>query len=60
MPDLSGTRCPRCGHDVKHDGSSTAEKAARAIVGKKPKRVTCGVDTDLGWPCPCRSRFHLA
>ncbi|MDI6912104.1 MULTISPECIES: hypothetical protein [unclassified Nocardioides] len=29
-------------------------------VRGKPVRATCGQPTDLGWACPCRSRFHAS
>jgi hypothetical protein len=47
--------CPRCGH-AHHEAPSSGE-TLRRLVGIKPRRATCGEDTEMG-PCPCRSRFH--
>ncbi|MFC6044336.1 hypothetical protein [Nocardioides hankookensis] len=51
--------CRRCGHTRRHVTGSVARVARRA-VGRKPPRVECGEQTDLGWACPCRSRFHAS
>lgn len=50
--------CPRCGHAQKVSVSTT-RRMIRKVRGK-PVRATCGQPTDLGWPCPCRSRFHAS
>ncbi|WP_345522031.1 hypothetical protein [Nocardioides conyzicola] len=49
--------CRRCGHAIRR-GSSPVSTLARRVVGRKPPRVQCGEQTDHGWACPCRSRFH--
>jgi hypothetical protein len=56
--DTGEVGCPRCGHDRK-TAVGTTTKLMRAVRGKK-SRVQCGAPTDLGWVCPCRSRFHAA
>jgi hypothetical protein len=52
----AGTVCRHCGH-TRRTRVSTTHRVLRA-VRRKPVRATCGEPTDLGWPCPCRSRFH--
>ena len=31
----------------------------RNALGMKVKRMKCGAETGLGWPCQCRSRHHV-
>lgn len=58
MAAWDGSVCPRCGHAQKIP-VSTARRVIRKVRGK-PVRATCGQPTDLGWACPCRSRFHAS
>ena len=53
------SHCARCGHDVKHHASA-GDRLKKVLPGTRPPRVACAADTGHGWPCQCRSRFHLA
>jgi len=54
-----GQTCRRCGHSRRYPTGGVAQ-LARRVIGRKPPRVMCGEPTDLGWDCPCRSRFHVS
>ena len=53
-----GVVCARCGHARKKDVG--VGRRLKGALRRRPVRVSCEEPTDLGWPCPCRSRFHAA
>lgn len=48
--------CRHCGHTRKTKVSNARRMSRK--MRRKPVRATCGEQTDLGWACPCRSRYH--
>lgn len=50
------TSCPRCRHETNH---LDTWGRVRLRFGGKAHRRMCGADSEHGWPCQCRSRFHV-